>query len=368
MSGDPAERANGRLRLTDAERSAVETEQTLADVDQSVSDADQTSAERDQLAADSDQDASDHDLRAGVSPEAYEFSRAIRRRSARVREQTARERLRAAEQRDAVAHLRDLAALARDQAADARDLAMIEFDRACAQHEEVRVLTGAQLIAQASGQRRLAAQRRAQAAEHRALAAEDRRAAARDRELAARERHQALADRQTLAAELERLACDSLTGARTRTAGLAELDRELERARRTNAALVVVYIDLVGLKTVNDSMGHIAGDALLQRVVAGIKAQLRPYDLVIRLGGDEFLCAMSNVSLAAARDRFRAIVAAISEKPGDPAAIRTGFAQLAPEESADQLIARADAELLRAGRRQRPRSHHRAAPGSGGGR
>jgi diguanylate cyclase (GGDEF)-like protein len=331
--------------LGENDQTASETDQTLSDADQSASEHDQTRAECDQAAADRDQAASDHDLAAGVSREAHEFSRGIRERSAREREQTTRERLRVGEQRDAVAHLRDLSAMARDQAADARDLAMAQLDAASAQHEGMRALTGVELVARAAEQRRRAAQHRARAAHQRVLAAEDRHAAARDRELAANERQQALSDREALAAGLDRAAVDGLTSARTRAAGLRELDNELDRARRTDSPLVVAYLDVVGLKAVNDTLGHSAGDALLKRVVASIKAHLRPYDLVIRVGGDEFLCVMSNMTVEDARERFHAIAVTISQA-SQPDEIRVGFAQrLDAGESADELIARADSEL-----------------------
>ena len=51
----------------------------------------------------------------------------------------------------------------------------------------------------------------------------------------------------------------------------------------------MVYIDAVGLKTVNDSEGHEAGDELLKHVVRLISEHVRTYDLIIRLAGDEFL-------------------------------------------------------------------------------
>jgi GGDEF domain-containing protein len=56
-----------------------------------------------------------------------------------------------------------------------------------------------------------------------------------------------------------------LTGARTRAAGLADLGHEIDRARRSNGHLIVSYIDVVDLKAVNDTYGHMAGDELLQR-------------------------------------------------------------------------------------------------------
>ena len=195
--------------------------------------------------------------------------------------------------------------------------------------------------------RQRAAQHRAVAANQRLLAAEDRHAAARDRELAAKERQQARSDHEALAAELDRAAVDGLTGARTRAAGLRELDNELDRAQRTGSPLVVGYLDVVGLKAVNDTLGHSAGDALLKRVVASIKAHVRPYDLIIRVGGDEFLCVMSNLTVEDARDRFHAI-AVTMDQASQPGEIRVGFAQLlSAGESADDLIARADSELIR---------------------
>jgi diguanylate cyclase (GGDEF)-like protein len=221
---------------------------------------------------------------------------------------------------------------------------MAQLEAAGERHESTRALTGVELVARAGEQRKRAAEHRTQAAGHRLLAAEDRQAAARDRQQAAGERQRAQTDREALAIELDRAAVDALTSAHTRAAGLSELDHELDRARRTTSPLVVVYIDVVGLKAINDTLGHATGDALLTRVVAHVKAHVRPYDLVIRLGGDEFLCVMSNLTLEDARERFRAIAAALSSA-SDPGAIRTGFAQLRDHETAAELIARADSEL-----------------------
>ena len=165
-----------------------------------------------------------------------------------------------------------------------------------------------------------------------------------DREQGARDRLQALADREALACALAITEMDPLTGARTRAAGLADLDRELDRSRRTSSTLVVVYVDVVGLKKLNDSEGHAAGDRLLTRVVVLLTDHLRPYDLIVRLAGDEFLCAMSNMTLSDARRRFSAIAVALaSSKAG---ALRTGFAELTGEETAAELIMRADSQLI----------------------
>jgi diguanylate cyclase (GGDEF)-like protein len=153
------------------------------------------------------------------------------------------------------------------------------------------------------------------------------------------------AEHKDLAHRLVLAQTDPLTGTYTRAAGLEALDRELTRCHRTHTALVVAYIDVVGLKTVNDSEGHAAGDVLLKTVVRAIRAQLRPYDLVIRLGGDEFLCAMSSMTRRDARQRFADVNAALAAEPG-AGAIRTGFAELTPDEDAIELIARADEEMV----------------------
>ncbi|MDX6705650.1 MAG: hypothetical protein QOI48_1496 [Solirubrobacteraceae bacterium] len=343
--------------LAESEQTFSDADQTLSDADQTGSDSDQTSADSDQWAADRDQAASDRDLAAGVNSRAHGFSRDVRQRTARQRAQSAHARLDAAQQRDEIAQSRDLAAFTRDEVAGARDLAMAARDVTYAQAEGARAISGADIVVRAARQRKRAAEHRAQVAEQRALAAEDRRAAANDREQAARERLRALVDREALARELAVLAIDPLTGARTRAAGLIELDHELERCRRTSGLLVVAYIDVVALKRLNDSVGHGAGDELLKRVVAHIKEHLRPYDLIIRLGGDEFLCAMSNMTLPGARQRLHAIAADLATAPGC-GAIRTGFAQLlTPTETASALIARADNDLLATRRTNTNGSH-----------
>lgn len=183
------------------------------------------------------------------------------------------------------------------------------------------------------------------AAEHRERAAEDRASAAADRAQGAIDRSRALADRTALARALAKTERDPLTGARTRVAGLIDLDREVDRSLRTGQSLVVAYVDAVGLKQVNDQEGHEAGDRLLQRVTTQIAAHLRSYDLVVRLAGDEFLCAMPNMTLDGARERFSAVAGQLATA-AEPAAIRTGFAQLAPDETASELMARADQQLI----------------------
>ncbi len=335
----------GEQTLAESEQTLAESDQTLSDADQTSADSDQTCADSDQWASDRDQAASDHDLAWGIDPGAHEFSRDIRERSTRQREQSAESRIGAGGMRDASASSRDLAALARDEAAQARDAATAGREAGRQQDDWARAMD-ADIVLDAASERTRAAELRKHVAELRELAAQDRHAAAHDRAEAAEERHRARIDRRALARQLEFAAIDPLTGARARAAGLSELDHELERCVRTSGLLVVAYVDVVGLKTINDTEGHCAGDELLIRVVAVIKEHLRSYDLVIRLGGDEFLCAMSNMTLSSARQRFKPIAATLAAAP-DAGAIRAGFAQLAPEQTSTELIARADSEMIK---------------------
>jgi diguanylate cyclase (GGDEF)-like protein len=251
-------------------------------------------------------------------------------------------RVRPAAARDAVAHARDVAAISRDHIAALHDRQLAARD--AARVDGGRAITGADVLRRAAENRRCAAIDRAGAAEGRARASADREHSALDREHAARDRLHAQADREALLRQLAIAETDALTGARTRAAGMDDLEHEIDRARRTNATLVVAYIDVVGLKAVNDTYGHTAGDELLRCVVQALRRHLRTYDLIVRLGGDEFLCAMSGATRNDARTRFRAIRAALAAEP-EHSEIKVGFATLSPQDSVDALIQRADAEL-----------------------
>ena len=300
------------------------------------------SAHRATAARPSDQAASDRDLVDGGDPDAHDLTRDLRDRSAQQRQEGAQVRVAAAAARDAAAQARDLEALARDNAAELRDHVLAERD--AFRKGDGRAITGAEIVVRAAENRRVAAADRAAAAEARVRAAADREQAARDREQAARDRLQAQADRDALLHQLAISETDQLTGARTRGAGLADLDHEIKRACRTGAELVVAYVDVVGLKAVNDGHGHAAGDALLQRAVHVIRDHLRSYDLIVRVGGDEFLCVMSGATIHDARQRFAAMQVALADDP-HPCGIKIGFAALAPGDSAAEMIQRADDEL-----------------------
>jgi len=88
---------------------------------------------------------------------------------------------------------------------------------------------------------------------------------------------------------------DPLTGLANRTSLGPSLEQAVQRARRRNSKLALIFIDLDGFKPINDAYGHHAGDALLVEVAARLRTHLRAGDLIARLGGDEFVVVVEEV-------------------------------------------------------------------------
>ncbi|HYN12624.1 MAG TPA: diguanylate cyclase [Burkholderiales bacterium] len=88
---------------------------------------------------------------------------------------------------------------------------------------------------------------------------------------------------------------DPLTGLANRTSLVPSLEQAVQRSRRRNSRLAVVFMDLDGFKQINDFLGHDSGDALLIELAGRLRAHLRASDLVARLGGDEFLVVLEEV-------------------------------------------------------------------------
>jgi len=167
----------------------------------------------------------------------------------------------------------------------------------------------------------------------------------------------------------EAAAVDEMTGALRRAAGLAALVREVRRARRfDDRKLAVAFLDVDHLKAVNDSQGHAAGDAVLREVAAALRRRLRAYDLVIRWGGDEFVCSLPGAGLDAAQRAMSDVRTELAARTG--CTFSAGFAELGSDGEAASVVARADADLYERRRRERwglsrqnrqGRSAHRSA-------
>jgi diguanylate cyclase (GGDEF)-like protein len=327
----------GELSASDVDQTLSEADQTSSDSDQSLSDRDQAAAQADQQVSDREQataarvldaaDPSDRPSRLREFEQAHaerDEGTMLRAATAGVRAVISVERDAEADQRDRNARDRDLIAEERDQVADLAD-------------QEADVL--AREIREAGTSAKLALEAAASA---RSLAASARKKAASDRERAARDREAAASDRDFLRGEMERSQLDELTGAYRRGIGEILLRHELSRAKRLGAPLTLAFVDADRLKETNARSGHAAGDALLCQVQDALQARLRPYDPIVRWGGDEFVCTISGVIPAEARIRIEQ--AAVDLGALDPAAsITFGIASMEPTDTLAELIGRADA-------------------------
>ncbi len=157
-------------------------------------------------------------------------------------------------------------------------------------------------------------------------------------------------------AELERLAdSDTLTPLLNRRAFLREVERGIARVTRHGTPVTVMIADLDGLKAINDSTGHQAGDAALMHVGYTLKAQVRATDIVARIGGDEFGLVLEDLDADAAAAKALGLMESIAAEPVDgvTVAISIGYTPVAPGDSIDSIIARADAAMYARKRAQR---------------
>ncbi|AWV07466.1 diguanylate cyclase [Lysobacter maris] len=155
---------------------------------------------------------------------------------------------------------------------------------------------------------------------------------------------------------LERLHRDSLTGTANRDGWEARAELMRRTHQRAGTPLSVVYFDLDHFKSINDRYGHARGDALLQEVSTVMRAQLRKYDLLARIGGEEFVALLPDLDAAAATgvaERIRRAVAAI-DTPAS-VTISAGVTQVRDGEPLETTTDRADAALLAAKRLGRDR-------------
>ena len=259
------------------------------------------------------------------TPDARDVTADDRRRTADERDHIADDRDDVADERDRIAEDRDLSASGKQITGRSEPLA---GDLAGRSHGELQAEVN-----------------RARAATDRANAANDRKRAAHDREQAVALRAAAAQDRAEAVRERNLAGIDQLTGVSLRSVGLGAVEREIQRSRRTGRPLVLAFVDVNNLKAVNDTEGHLAGDMLLRRVADMLRMKLRPYDVIVRFGGDEFVCALANTGSEAVRRRFADIIATL-ERSGLPNPISFGLAELDEGDDLEHLLERADAALI----------------------
>jgi diguanylate cyclase (GGDEF)-like protein len=148
---------------------------------------------------------------------------------------------------------------------------------------------------------------------------------------------------------------DDLTGLVNRRRFIEALDAEIERARTFGSALAIVLADLDNFKQVNDEFGHHGGDVVLRAFADLIRSHVRDVDVSGRIGGEEFALLLPETDAAGAArvaERMRSSLNEVAIPLSDGAAIHVassfGVAQLASDQSGDDLLRAADAALYRA--------------------
>ncbi|MBY6034503.1 sensor domain-containing diguanylate cyclase [Marinobacter daepoensis] len=159
--------------------------------------------------------------------------------------------------------------------------------------------------------------------------------------------------------ELQRLArIDALTGLKNRR-GLDEvMSEQIQRAEREQTGFGLLWLDIDHFKTINDTLGHQAGDDILCRVALWLKAAVRPYDHPGRWGGDEFVVLLSPCDPATLEQiacRIRTSVEKESQRTGSAITISVGGYFCPPGEDLDTLLRIADQALYEAKRSGRNR-------------
>jgi diguanylate cyclase (GGDEF)-like protein len=145
---------------------------------------------------------------------------------------------------------------------------------------------------------------------------------------------------------------DAMTGVYNRRSGYGKLNELKKDIYKRNCNIAVCFIDINGLKDVNDHLGHDAGDELIQSVVEVIRDNVRGNDFVARLGGDEFLIVFDSLDEEGAEKVWERIVQKYAQINADEdrryvisVSHGIGMFRCSSDESIDDVINRADAKM-----------------------
>jgi diguanylate cyclase (GGDEF)-like protein len=160
---------------------------------------------------------------------------------------------------------------------------------------------------------------------------------------------------------LEQSRTDPLTGVLNRRAILSQIESELNRSERTDNPSSLALLDIDHFKAINDTYGHLAGDAVLKECVRRIGKIMRSYDSLGRLGGEEFLMLFPGTSESQALAICERIRGVIGEEPvvfkgvAISLTVSQGVVTANTKSSVDEIIDRVDQAMYRAKRNGRNR-------------
>jgi len=146
---------------------------------------------------------------------------------------------------------------------------------------------------------------------------------------------------------------DALVTLPNRRGFMRELERLVDRAKRYGESAALLYVDLDGLKMINDTFGHKAGDEALMQVAQLLVGGTRRSDVVARIGGDEFGLLLGHADEASAHETAGRLVDLIADcdfmHEGDalPLSVAIGVAMITAEDEPECIMARADEEMYR---------------------
>jgi diguanylate cyclase (GGDEF)-like protein len=146
---------------------------------------------------------------------------------------------------------------------------------------------------------------------------------------------------------------DSLIPIPHRRGFMRELVRLIARVQRYEGTAAMLFVDLDGLKMINDSFGHRAGDEALIEVAGLLAKGIRRSDVVARIGGDEFGILLERADESSAEETAARLTNLIGDcefsHDGDalPLSVAIGIAMIEAGDTAEQVMARADAEMYR---------------------